>query len=201
LNIRIDDNDNNLIILLQNSDKQAFKLLFEKYGHRLYHFSLKYLKEKEDAEDVLNEVFLKIWENRQNIRTNTSFQSYLFTIAYNNIRQRFLKRSREEKYIQVFADEYFSELSNNENQPDYHLFAKKIIELIDHLPPRRKEIFILSYKEELKNEKIAEQLQLSIPFVKNQLSIARKFILGKIKEDNQLSGVLFFYLFAGKNSN
>ncbi len=190
--------DSVLVDRLQNGDKRAFKALFDEYGPRLYKFSLKYLNEKEDAEDLLNEVFLKIWENRKSLRSNTSFQSYLFTIAYNNIRQRFLKKSREEKYIQAFAEEYLASSTKDEDQLDYQLFVKKINEIIDLLPPRRKEIFILSHKEEQKNVQIAEQLDLSEQFVKKQLSLARKFIISKMKENNELAGILLLYLFSGK---
>jgi RNA polymerase sigma-70 factor (ECF subfamily) len=179
---------------MQSGDKEAFKLLFERYGTRLYQFSLRYLREKNDAEDLLNEVFLKIWQNRYTLKTNTSFQSYLFTIAYNNIRQRFLKKSREEKYMRIFAEEYLLDSSTGEDQLDYQLFLKEINEIIELLPSRRKEIFLLSFKEELKNHKIAEQLGLSEQFVKKQLFLARKFIIGKAKENNRLPAILLFCL-------
>lgn len=198
MNLRIDDIDNGLIAQLRNGNKDAFKILFEKYGTRLYQFSLKYLREKEDAEDLLNEVFLKIWENRQSLKTNTSFQSYLFTIAYNNIRQRFLKKSREEKYIQIFAEENLVDSSKGEDQVDYMQIVQKINKVIDLLPARRKEIFNLSYKEELKNHEIADKLGLSEQFVKNQLSVARKYIISKIKEDNHIASLLLFYLLTGQ---
>jgi len=150
LDSRIYHTDSILTDQLQKGDKQAFKALFDKYGPRLYQFSLRYLKEKEDAEDLLNDVFLKIWENRQNLLSNLSFQAYLFTIAYNRIRQQFLKKNREEKYIQVFAKEYLDNSFKDEDKLDYQLFVKRMNEIIDLLPPRRKEIFILSYKEEQK---------------------------------------------------
>ena len=199
MNLKIDDIDNGLIAQLQNGDKAAFKMLFEKYGPRLYQFSLKYLRDKEDAEDLLNEVFLKIWENRHSLKTNTSFQSYLFTIAYNNIRQRFLKKCREEKYIQVFAEENLIDSCTGEDQIDYMLIVQKINKAIDLLPARRKEIFNFSYKEELKSHEIADKLGLSEQFVKNQLSIARKYIISKIKEDNHIASILLFYLLAGQD--
>jgi len=198
LTIRIDEVDNDLIAKLRNGNRAAFKLLFEKYGTRLYLFSMKFLREKEDAEDLLNEVFLKIWENRHTLKTDTSFKSYLFTIAYNNIRQRFLKKNREEKYIQVFAEEYLRDSSTEEDMLDYIQFVQETNKVIDLLPDRRKEIFNLSYKDELKNYEIAFKLGLSEQFIKNQLSIARKFIITKIKEDNRLAGILLFYLFAGQ---
>ena len=201
LDLKTKQTESSLIEELNKGNKEAFRLLFEKYGKRLYHFSLKYLRDKEDSEDLLNEVFLKIWENRGTLKTNTSFQAYLFTIAYNNIRKRFLKKSKEEKYIQIFAEEYISESSNNEDSLDYLQFINKIEKIVNLLPPRRKEIFNLSYKEELNNEEIADKLGISIQFVKNQLSIARKFIVDKTKADNHLAGVLLFYLFAGQTSD
>jgi RNA polymerase sigma-70 factor (family 1) len=179
---------------MQSGDKEAFQLLFERYGTRLYQFSLRYLRDKHDAEDLLHEVFLKIWQNRYTLKTNTSFQSYLFTIAYNSIRQHFLKKSREEKYIRIFAEEYLLDSSTGEDQLDYQSFLKEIHEIIELLPSRRKEIFLLSFKEELKNHKIAEQLGLSEQFVKKQLFLARKFIIGKAKENNRLSAILLFCL-------
>ena len=193
--------DDNLVALLQKGDEQAFKSLFKKYGTRLYQFSLKYLKDKDDAEDLLNEVFLKIWEIRQSLKTDLSFQAYLFTIAYNNIRQRFIKKSREEKYIWIFTEEYLGNSLKDEDRLDYYSFIERINGIIDLLPPRRKEIFILSYKDELKNEEIAEKLGLSENFVRKQLSIARKFIVQKIKENDHFAGILLIYLFAGQRQN
>ncbi len=191
--------DAELVALLKGGDKTAFKELFDKYGKRLYQFSLKFLREKEDAEDLLNEVFLKIWENRRNLKTDTSFQSYLFTIAYNNIRQRFLKRSREEKYIQIFATEHLTENLKNEDQIDYLSFVKVVNDAIEMLPARRREIFLLYYKEELKSKQIAEKLNITEQFVRNQLTIAKKTIIDKFKDPNKLEGMLFFSLFIAHN--
>ena len=195
------DSDTYLVSLLRKDNKQAYKTLFEKYGTRLYLFALKYLKEKEDAKDLLNEVFLTLWENRQNLKTNSSLKAYLFTIAYNNIRQRFLKKIREEKYVQIFADEYLGDSSKGEEQLDYPLFLEKLNRIIDMLPPRRKQILLLSYKEELKNHEIAEKLGLSDHHVKKQLVIARKFVVDKVREDSGLAGILFLYLFMGQKTD
>jgi RNA polymerase sigma-70 factor (ECF subfamily) len=201
LNLKTIDRDNRLVTLLHQGDKQAFKILFEKYGPRVYQFSLRYLREKSDAEDLLNEVFLKIWENRSALKTNSSFQSYLFTIAYNNIRQRFLKKMREEKYIRLFAEEYLLDSSKGDDQLDYQLFAKQINSIIELLPVRRREIFLLSFKEELKGCKIAEQLGTSEQFIKKQLYLARKFIISKIREDSHSANILLFFLIVRQSPN
>jgi len=201
VNFNTDNTDDSLVTLLKKGDKQAYEILFEKYGTKLYYFALKYLKEKEDVKDLLNEVFLKLWENRQNLKTQSSVQSYLFTIAYNNIRQRFLRKIREEKYVRIFAEEYLFATSKDDEQLDYQLFVDKINRIIDLLPPRRREIFNLSYKQELKNKQIAELLGLSDHHIKKQLVIARKFIVDKIKEDNGVAGLLFLHLFVRRDKD
>ncbi len=193
MNRKTDDIDAALLEKLQKGDELAFKALFEHFGVRLYQFSLRYLHNREDVEDLLHDVFLKIWLNRSSLRTGTSFRAYLFTIAYNNIRQRFLKRSREEKYIKRFAEEYLD--PEEEDQTDYLLLVKKHQEAVALLPPKRQEIFNLRYQDELKNHEIAGKLGLSEQFVKNQLSIARKFIISRIREDSRLTDMLFFCLF------
>jgi len=75
-----------MIALLQKGSIVAFEGLFEQYSQKLYRFSFSYLKSESESEDVVQEVFLKIWENRPSLKTGTSFQSYLFTIAFNSIK-------------------------------------------------------------------------------------------------------------------
>ena len=195
LHTGIEYTDHALIIQIREGDLQAFKLLYDKYGLKVYQFSRKYLHDKQDAEDVLNEVFLKVWENRRSLKTDTSFQSYLFTVAYNNMRKRWLKKSREESYIRVFAREYLQEMTGNEEQLDYQLFVKKLNRLSEQLPARRREIFVMRYQQELKNTEIAGRLHLTEQFVKNQLSIARKFIISGMTSDQEIAELLLFFMF------
>jgi len=187
--------DDALVNQVRNGNLQAFRLLYDKYSLKVYHFSKKYLQEKQDAEDVLNEVFLKIWENRETLKSDTSFQSYLFTIAYNNIRKRYLKKSREQRYVHEFAAEYLTSTTQNEEELDYKRFVQKFRKLANELPERRREIFLLRYQQELKNGEIAQRLSLSEQFVKNQLSIARKFLLSAMSSDREITEFYFFFLF------
>lgn len=197
MNRKTDDIDTAFLIKrLREGDEQAFKVLFEQFGVRLYQFSLRYLHDREDAEDLLHDVFLKIWANRMSLKTDTSFRAYLFTIAYNQIRQRFLRRSREERYLQRFAEEYVDAFE--EDRTDYLLFMQTYQKAVALLPPRRREIFIMRYQEALKNQEIADRLGITEQFVKNQLSIARKFVLGRVREDSRLTDMLFFCLFTGE---
>jgi RNA polymerase sigma factor (sigma-70 family) len=80
---------------LKKSDHYCFRKLFDVYGQPLYRFSLNYLKSVEAAEDVVQEVFIKIWDRRKHIDEGKSFQSYIFTIVLNIIRKYFNKLSEE----------------------------------------------------------------------------------------------------------
>ncbi|WP_163713247.1 RNA polymerase sigma factor [Mangrovibacterium lignilyticum] len=187
--------DDTLVSQVRNGSIQSFRILYDRYNRKVFLFSRKYLREKQDAEDVLNEVFLKIWENRHSLKTETSFQSYLFTIAYNNIRKRYLKKSKEEENIRKFASEYVLETSGDEEQLDYNLFIRKLDKLAAQLPDRRKEIFLLRYRQDLKNKEIAQRLDLTEQFVKNQLSIARKYMFSAMTSDREMQEFFLFFLF------
>ncbi len=83
--------EKNLVSGLKKDSHDSFKSLFELYSKPLFQFSISYLKSKEAAEDVVQEVFTKVWNKRKELKTDTSFKSYLFTIALNSIRKQFNK--------------------------------------------------------------------------------------------------------------
>ncbi len=81
-----------------------FRSAFGNYAKRLYAFGFKYLRSKEDAEGLVQDVFLKIWENRKKLDKDSSFKSYLFTIAYNDICSIFRKRVTKRGFHNEFAE-------------------------------------------------------------------------------------------------
>ena len=85
--------ENELVEKLRKGDIHAFDQVYGKYAPKLYAFSYKYLKSKEESEELVQSVFLKVWENQQNLKKDTSFKSFLFTIAYNEICNIFRQRS------------------------------------------------------------------------------------------------------------
>lgn len=79
--------DNELLEKLRNGDIDAFDKVFNEYGDRIFGFALSYLKSKEDTEGLVQNVFLKLWENRKNLKKESSLKSYIFTIAYCKFRR------------------------------------------------------------------------------------------------------------------
>ena len=194
MNIPLKHNDHLAVENLQKGDVKAFDDLFNKYSSRLFSFSLKYLKSNEEAEEVVQEVFLYIWDKRKGIKPDQSFNSYIFTIAYNIIKKYFLKKTRDN----AFKDDLIYSLLQEENKLDqiidYKFLLEKVEKYIEALPKRRKEIFIKRKFDGLSVKQIAEGLGISPNTVENQLASAKKQIQEELKKE-KLAGLLFFILF------
>ena len=179
---------------LKNGDLKAFDDLFGKYSPRLYNFSIKYLKSAEEAEEIVQEVFMYIWEKREGLKPESSFNSYIFTIAYNIIKKYFIKKAHEN----AFKDDLIYTLLQQENRLDqvidYKLLLEKVEKMVDALPSRRKEIFIKRKYEGLSVKQIAAEMGISPNTVENQLVSAQKSLLEGLKKE-KLSGMIFFVLF------
>lgn len=147
------------------------------------------LNSKEDAEEIVQESFIKIWEKRENFLEGYPFDAYLFKIAKNS----FLNHNRKKVNQRIFEDylEYADELSSD-NTDDYVIFKETldiINAIIQEMPPRRREIFNLRKTEGLSRQEIAEKLQISVITVDNQLLKANNFMKEKLKKHNLLNAL------------
>lgn len=183
-----------LVRKLRDGDSLAFDTLFRQYSYKLFCFVNKYLNEREESEEIVQDVFLNLWKHKKEIRSEEAFKSYLYKIALNNIRNYFTKKQVQEKYKQVIAREYLIESNSDQEEPDYELIIKQVDRLIEELPEKRREIFLLSRKEGLDISEIAQYLGISESTVKNQISSAIAFLKGEVKKRG-LSGLLYFALF------
>ena len=186
--------EHELIVKLRKGDPFAFEAIFERYSNKLYQFSLSYLKSEADAEEILQEVFLKIWERRKEIKTETSFQSYLFTITLNFIKRHFNQKARSDKYKHDLLARY-PEISNQtENSITYQDLLNRLEKLIDELPEKRRQIFIERRQNEKPVKQIAEEMGITPKTVENQLTRALAFLKKELQKDH-FGGFLFYHLF------
>ncbi len=186
-------NDRELVGSLQQGDAEAFDKLFGKYAIRLYSFGFKYLRSKEDAEGLVQGVFLKVWENRKKLKQEASFQSFLFTIAYNDICNIFRKRLNERKFYEKLSLELTENMVLTDNRMDFKSVLEQVNRLIEQLPEQQKLVFLKSRQEGLSSKQIASELNLSPGTVDNYISAATKFIRSKLSSDN-LAFLLFMSL-------
>ncbi len=173
----------------------AFDTIYEKYCRRLFGFVVRYVKLESDAEEIVQDVFVKIWENRERIDAYSSFDSYLFTISYNSAISLLRKRIHEKKYLEHLryvqqeysAPELTDELYFNE-------LNRTIQSLLAELTPRQKEIYRLSREEGLTHDEIAKKLGISINTVKNHMVSVLSFLRSNM-DNGLIVNVLFVYLF------
>lgn len=192
--MQVTKSNKELILLIKEDNRVAFYQLYERYGKRLYGFVLRFIKQEEDAEEIVQEVFIKIWESRKKIDVYASFESFIFTVAYNASISLLRKRISEKKYL-----EHLKNLQS-ENTPDvigeihFNELNEKIKALLNELTPRQREIFRMSREEGLTHGEIAKKLNISVFTVKKHISNTLSFL--KAHLDNELIiNLLFIYLF------
>ncbi len=186
--------DIELVLKLQKGDVEAFDLVYEKYAGKLYGFTFKYLKSTDETEELVQSVFLKVWENHKTLRKESSFKSYLFTIAYNEICNTFRRRSHLQKFIGEQLIENSQITSETEELIDYNSIRERIEQIISKLPERQRTIFLKSREDGKSNREIAIELGLSSGTVDNYISESLKFIRSNLHDKN-FSAFLLFSLF------
>jgi len=163
--------------------REAYSILYSHYYHGLYRFVSFVIGSHEDTEEIIQDVFLKVWARRETLIGIRSFDSYLFRMAKNRIfdiskqsRTRLQLIRQVTRYTQEGTDSTYNELFYQE----YHGVAQ---EAIDQLPPRKKEIFLMNARDELTAREIAEILGLSRAAVKKQLHEATHFIKDYLRKN------------------
>jgi RNA polymerase sigma-70 factor (family 1) len=173
--------DIELVRRLQKDDVEAFDLIYEKYSGKLYLFGLKYLSSSVEAEELVQSVFLKIWENHKKLDEDQSLKSYLFTIAYNDICKIFRKRY----YHKQFVSESLYINSNSSSETEESIYFESVLNrvqsIIDKLPERQKVIFRKSRIEGKTTKEIAAELGLSPGTIDNYISDALIFMRRSLK--------------------
>jgi RNA polymerase sigma-70 factor (ECF subfamily) len=180
LEVRKKYEDNQLVERLRKGDINAFNKLYSKFSKKLYYFVKGYLQSKEDAEELVQEVFIKIWEKRNTLRKDLSFDAYLFTIAFNAIRKHFRSKSREKKHLNRFSEGFQVEYDGIISEIECNSLRKITDNAINKLPQRRKSIYLLSREEGFTNEEIAQKLSISKKTVENQIHLTLKFLREQI---------------------
>lgn len=179
---------------LRDDDKSVIDDIFAMYHNRIFRFSLSYLKNDNDAYDIVQDVFIKIWENRLYLDPNTNFDAFIFTITKNAVLSLFRKRLSERKYLDYLAEADHENSHDTEKQTDFVFLQQKYEELIENLPQKRKEIFLLSRKSGLSNKEIALKQGISEKTVEDHITKALAYLKKQLAA-NGIWMILFYFLF------
>lgn len=169
--------DSFLLERLKKGDMACFEALYQKYSGRLYNFVLKMSKgDFYMAEEIVQRVFVKIWEIHPQINIDGSFSSFLFTIS-RNMFLNMLKTKLQEALYHDYAM-VNDEFADNpvEKEIEYKFLEEQINKLIDQLPPARRQVFVLSRMKNMPNKEIAALLDISENTVESQLNKALRYM-------------------------
>lgn len=186
--------DKELVEKLQKGDVEAFDLIYAKYSGKLYSFALKYRRSTAEAEELVQAVFLKVWENHKNLKKESSLKSYLFTIAYNDMCKLFRKWNYQQKFIQDTLYDHSQSSNEIEEGIDYQSVLERVQNIVDKLPGKQKIIFMKSRQEGKSSREIAKEVGLSPGTVDNYISESLKFIRSRMQSES-LPVLLFVSLF------
>ncbi|WP_194527949.1 RNA polymerase sigma-70 factor [Zobellia roscoffensis] len=179
-------NDQFLVKELRSGSSKAYEILFDRYNQRLYYFALGYLKSPSEAEGLVQDVFVKVWEKRASLKPHLSFKSYIFTIAFNFVKKAFIKRSRVRDFINSEEGKISFDYSTT-NQVDYTFLMDRLNSIVSNMPKRRQETFIKSRFEGLSVKDIAVEMGISPKTVENQITLALKYLRVHLKGIDQPS--------------
>lgn len=164
-----------LIILLKEGDEKAFTTLYRRYWSKVYNFSRLYLSSILEIEEVVQEVFVKVWESRSLLREDDNFKGFLFVITRNLVFNQFRRSFNENAYkLTVLSSimPYYN-LEEELTAADLQEFIEKMVK---ELPPRQQEVFNLSRNAHLTYMEISIRLNISEKTVERHINEALKFL-------------------------
>lgn len=188
---QITDNEPQLIFSLKNGSYKAFERIYQLYAKRLFAYSMQFTKSQEESEEIVQDVFMRLWTNRTKIRQENTLRSLLFIMTKHYLINAFRTKINQPEFEEYVH--YRNELSVDETSQhlEYEEFIAKFHAILKTLPETQQKVITLSKIEQLTNKEIAEKLSLSEQTVKNQLSLGLKFLKEKL-ENIGISLMLLF---------
>jgi len=184
-------NNIDLIIRLKKGDASAYAYLIDTYNHKLCVYANSLLNDISLSEDVVQNVFIKVWEKRSNLNSNYSIKSYLYKSVYNLC----INEYKRNQSVTALEKKYIEELESVIEEKNEEAFEKLILqvrEAIQELPPKCKQVFLLSKKEGLTNIEISEYLNISKNTIERHINIA----FSKIRKNvGSKTDIILFLLF------
>ena len=188
-------NEKRLLTELKNGSFQAFERLYNMYSGKLYNFIMRISSGNQYmAEEVVQSAFIRVWEVRERVEPESSFISFLCTIAKNLLMNMYQRQTVEYVYNEYLKNTGVDRDSQTEESIDLRFLNEYIDSLAEELPAQRKKIFILSKRQNYTNKEIAEMMVISESTVATQLSLAVKFMREQLmKHYDKIVALLFAF--------
>ena len=171
--------EQHIIPEIRNGNEEAYQSVYYHYYESLCNYAMSFIRNREKAEDIVQEVFLKLWIKRASLKTGGSLKPYLYKMTYNEFVNTFRKDNRYQEELDIFKVVALSSVIQ-ESEEAWQYSLKRMKDAIDNLPPRCKEIFLMHKRDGLKQKEIAESLCISVKTVENQVAKALKSLREKL---------------------
>jgi len=168
--------DTDTLILLQQGDEGVFETVFKQHFNSLHAYACTILKDAVTAEEVVQSLFLKLWEKRAHLAIRTSLKSYLYRATYNDCMNIIKHGQVKQKHQAHMAYTNDSTYEHTANQLHENELKRELQKALNLLPEKCRTVFQLSRFEELKYQEIADELKISIKTVENQMGKALRIL-------------------------
>jgi RNA polymerase sigma-70 factor (ECF subfamily) len=180
-----------IIERIRNGDMEAFETIFKAYYQSLCLFSMRYLRRSDLAEEIVQDIFVNIWDKRSGLHLETSLKSYLYRAVHNNS----LKYLQHEKVVDRHAQRIIERKEQFYNEPLNNIQVEELTKLLEiayaSMPQKTREIFELSRNEGLKYAEIAEKMEISVKTVEAHMGNALKILRENLKDYLCIAILLF----------
>ena len=185
--------ENELFVRISEGDQAAFTHCYAEYGKMLRPFLIKLIGTRDGADEIIQEVFLRVWLHRDRLAEVENPRSWIFRVAANAGKNALKKKITMEVHMRA-QQQPGAEHDLVSDRLDMRRIADVVQETVQAFPPQRKLIYQMSREEGLKPGEIAARLQLSVSTVKNTLLSALKTIRENIEEAGLLGALLLFFI-------
>lgn len=176
-----------LLNQLKQGNQEAFTAIYSRFNRRIYLKVLQMVKEESVAKDVLQNVFMKIWESRMQIDLEKSFQSFLYKVAINLVYDYFRQVAKSDELRSKLTALYDDHYSHTEEELIYKDNFALVQKAISQLPPQQKQVFVLCKLEGKKYKEVSEILNISVSTTRIHLIKANQVVRAYILEHNDLA--------------
>ncbi len=178
----------------KDGDVAAFDTIYHQYSKRIYNFAYGLIKDQDTAAEIVQEIFVTLWEKHEQVNVELNFKNYIFTITYNSIRKYFRNKSIETRVKDYLLNNSPEIIENTDEGIIYNELLDLANRTIEKLPPKRKLVYKLSRQEGLKIKEIASRLNISTRTAENHLAKALKYLQKELAGSTLIS-LLFYHLF------
>ncbi len=195
MKIITDSHKKSLIIRLKRGDQSAFNEIYRTFSKSLYLKVLRMVKDQDVADEIIQELFIKFWDHRQNLDEERSFQSYLYVIAQNMVYNYFRKQASDQKLLQVLINQHDEFTLSVEELMENKELSQLLSNAVKNLSPQRKQAFTLCKIEGRSYKEASEIMGVSVATINTHITQSLQIIKAHIIKHRYLTILALEMLF------